>query len=376
MMNPPYKIKSPRWLLLNCLMIITAVLGTSKHAFSDNQAVFEQSKRLGQGVNILGYDPIWRSSPEGRFRAEHFQRIRDAGFDHVRINLFPFRDAKPDGSLSDPYWKTLDWAVQQALKNHLAVILDFHEFIDMAEAPTAKKERFLALWKQIAERYKDAPDEVFFEILNEPNGRLTPELWNQFHREALAIIRETNPDRTVIIGPGHWNNIDALDKLELPDDDQNILITIHYYNPFEFTHQGTPWTDRQDQTGIVWQGTRQERQAVVDDFHKAQAWAEKNHRPLYLGEFSAYEKADMPSRLRWLDCVARRAEKMGWSWAYWQFDSDFVVYDIPRNRWIRPILDALIPPKVSSPFGRGAGGEGGLREIMQSQPLLRIQPSP
>ena len=38
---------------------------------------------------------------------------------------------------------------------------------------------------------------------------------------------------------------------------------------------------------------------------------------------TAYEKAPMESRVRCTDSVARTAESMGWSWAYWQFDSDF-----------------------------------------------------
>ena len=41
--------------------------------------------------------------------------------------------------------------------------------------------------------------------------------------------------------------------------------------------------------------------------------------------------------------IARTAEAMGWAWAYWQFDSDFIVYDIDKDRWVEPILKALIP---------------------------------
>jgi endoglucanase len=43
--------------------------------------------------------------------------------------------------------------------------------------------------------------------------------------------------------------------------------------------------------------------------------------------------------------VARTAEALGWAWAYWQFDSDFIVYDIDHDRWVEPILRALIPKK-------------------------------
>ena len=59
-------------------------------------------------------------------------------------------------------------------------------------------------------------------------------------REALGIIRQTNPHRTVIVGPASWNSIAALPKLELPPDDHDIIVTVHYYSPFPFTHQGAP----------------------------------------------------------------------------------------------------------------------------------------
>ena len=40
--------------------------------------------------------------------------------------------------------------------------------------------------------------------------------------------------------------------------------------------------------------------------------------------------------------VARTAEKFGFSWTYWQFDSDFVVYNIGKETWVKPILNALM----------------------------------
>ena len=309
---------------------------------------FELNKRLGRGVNVLGYDPLWkaRTKSRARFRAEHFALIHEAGFNHVRINLHPFRDAdsKQSTTISDDYLRTLDWAVEQALANKLMVILDFHEFEEMARDPAANKDRFLGIWRQIAEHCKNAPPDVLFEILNEPNGKLTPELWNQFLREALGVIRESNPTRTVIVGPGEWNNIKQLEKLELPDGDRNLIATVHYYSPFEFTHQGAAWTNRKDKLGVLWNGTEKEHEAVVRDFEKAQAWAASHHRPLYLGEFGALEKGELASRLRWISFVARQAEKMGWSWAYWQFEGNFIVFDTANNRWIESIRDALIPP--------------------------------
>jgi endoglucanase len=114
---------------------------------------FEQNRRLGRGVNVLGYDPIWRDRSRARFQTEHFRLIREAGFSHVRINLHPFRDARPDArhKLSSAWLETLDWVVEQALAERLRLVLDFHEFQVMARDPLGKKERFLAVWAQIAE---------------------------------------------------------------------------------------------------------------------------------------------------------------------------------------------------------------------------------
>jgi len=306
---------------------------------------FQQNKRLGRGVNIIGYDPIWRSRSSARFKEKHFTLIKEAGFDSVRINLHPFRYGKASGDhqLSREWFATLDWAVERALAARLMVILDFHEFNAIGDDPAGNHDRFLAMWRQIAEHYKGAPAELLFEILNEPCKKLTPEMWNPWLREALAVIRKTNPTRTVVIGPAHWNNIGYLEKLDLPEGDRNLIATVHYYDPFPFTHQGAPWAGRKDKVGIPWKGTEKERAEIARDFDKAQTWAKKHNRPILLGEFGAYDKADMADRVRYLDCVTRQAERRGWSWAYWQFDSDFIVYDMQKQAWVEPILHALIP---------------------------------
>ncbi|WP_146399613.1 glycoside hydrolase family 5 protein [Planctomycetes bacterium CA13] len=332
-------------LCLSAFVFVARAEQTSESAKPN--AAIKQPQHLGRGVNILGYDGIWKSKQTARFKEHYFEMIRQAGFDHVRINLHPLRDhaMESDHRLSDKWLATLDWAVNQSLAADLKVILDFHEFNTLGRAPDINKQSMLAFWRQISERYKDKPDEVVFEILNEPNKKLTADLWNQYFREALAIIRKTNPTRTVIIGPASWNNINALDTLELPEEDRLIVVTVHYYNPFAFTHQGAGWTDLKDKLGVTWDATADQKQAIIDDFAKAQAWANEHDRPMYVGEFGAYDKGDMDSRVRWTSFVTRHLEELGWSWGYWQFDGDFIVYDIDKEHWVEPIRNALSPPK-------------------------------
>ena len=336
---------------LGVIAVLVCILGTmvfggaNSPASASSPDAFAQNQRLGRGVNVIGYDPLWKDRQRARFQEKYFRLIKEAGFSHVRINLHPFRDAKlgADQKLSAAWLATLDWAVKQALANRLLVILDFHEFQAMGGDPAAHKEAFLAVWRQIAEHCQDASDDVLFEILNEPNKKLTPAIWNPLLREALGVIRQSNPHRTVIVGPTTWNSIKDLDKLELPEEDRNLIVTIHYYNPFAFTHQGAAFAGLKDKTGVAWNGTEKEQQAILKDFDRAQAWAQQHRRPLYLGEFGVYDKAQTASRVRWTSFMARQAEKRGWSWAWWQFDGDFVLYDVRGDHWVEPIRDALVP---------------------------------
>ncbi len=326
--------------------ILILALGISRAAVAA-EAVdpFVQTKRLGRGVNVLGYDPIWKDFHKARFKERHFKLIHDAGFQTVRINLHALQLLRADQGYMLPgdWLKTLDWAVQGALANNLRVVLDLHNYNDVAKDPEKYRPRFLAYWKQVAAHFQDAPDTVLFELLNEPNGKLTPALWNEFLRQVLPIIRATNPTRTLVIGPPFWNSVDHLDDLALPEDDRNIVVTVHYYEPMTFTHQGAPWEkETAHLSGVTW-GSTEERARLKQDFSRVQDWSLKHQRPILLGEFGAYDQAPMESRARYVECVARTAESLGWAWAYWQFDADFIVYDIDKDRWVEPILKAIIP---------------------------------
>lgn len=330
---------------LGMALFLAAILLAPRPAAPASPDAFEQIKRLGRGVNILGYDPIWDGFPGARFKEKHFKLIREAGFQSVRINLHALQRMDPAAGfkLDESWLRTLDWAVKNALANGLMVVLDLHNYNDVAADPAGFKPRLLAFWEQVGGRYKDAPDSVLFEVLNEPNGRLTPALWKEWLAEALAVIRRTNPTRTVVVGPPFWNGIDHLAELALPASDRNLIVTVHYYEPFTFTHQGAPWSPETVRfSGVTW-GSEAERKRLRDDFARVQKWSEAERRPILLGEFGAYEKGPMESRARYTDAVARAAESLGWAWAYWQFDSDFIVYDIDRDRWVEPIKQALVP---------------------------------
>ncbi|MEQ8238562.1 MAG: cellulase family glycosylhydrolase [Cyclobacteriaceae bacterium] len=342
-------LKKPQ-LAKTALVVLTCFLAFASANQSAAQQVaeedlfaFAQNERLGKGVNIIGYDPIWNDTAKARMKKKHFRLIKEAGFDNVRIKISPFRFSRDEKFTIDPkFFTTLDWAIKQSLDNDLMVIVDFHEHGAMQENPISTQPMFLAMWKQIAEFLKDEPDEVLFEVANEPN--MDPEIWNDLHAKAHKIIRESNPYRTLLLGPIYGNQIKRLKDLTLPEEDRNIIVAIHYYSPIEFTHQGAPWSkNNKDLSGITWTGTEEEKLAVQEDFEIATRWAKKYKRPLTLGEFGAYDKAELQYREIWTNYIAREAEARNWSWSYWQFDSDFIVYDLDKDEWFTPIKNALVP---------------------------------
>ena len=322
--------------LLACLM--TAALPAERSL--DPAA---QVRAMGRGMNVLGYDPLWSDPAKARFKTEDFRVIREGGFLTIRVNLQAFAHMDAAGNL-DPNWlKTLDWVVKEGTAAGLQVILDEHDFKPCAADAASCGQKLGAFWQQVGTRYADAPPNVIFELLNEPHGQLTADVWNHMLADLLGVVRATNPQRNVIVGPIQSNSFRALGSLVLPEGDRHLIVTIHYYDPFRFTHQGAPWSlTTVSHTGIAW-GSPEERAQVGRDFDTVAAWARAHDRPIFLGEFGAYDRADMSSRAAYLGAVARAAEERGFAWAYWQFDSDFVAYDIKAASWIEPIHDALVP---------------------------------
>lgn len=305
---------------------------------------WETAAHMKRGVNIIGYDPLWRDPAKARFQTRHFKIIRDGGFDFVRVVLQSFRHMDADNKL-DPKWlATLDWVVKEATAAGLIVILDEHDFNLCSQDPDACEPRLIAFWQQVGERYRNAPGTVLFELLNEPHGPLDATRWNAMLAKLIPLVRAKDPNRTLVIGPTQWNNLGQLPTLVLPKDDRNIIVTFHSYDPFRFTHQGAPWVDgMKDVHGVPF--TAADEAAIKAQYDQVAAWSAANDRPILMGEFGAYDKSGTPieDRARYTATVRREAEAHGFSWAYWQFDSDFVLWDMSKDAWVEPLRKALVP---------------------------------
>jgi hypothetical protein len=229
-----------------------------------NATDFDREAVVDLLAHPINYSAMEHSANEGDWsrplEAAGFEALRDAGFTAVRlpVRFSAHQDLNPPYTIDEDFLVRVDWAISQALSNGLAIIIDNHHWgiegeddIDLLfDYPESQKARLEAIWEQVATRYADQPAGVVFEILNEPHGALDA-VWNEYQTDVLNIIRETNPDRMVVVSPITWSNPWALATLDLPVDD-HLIATFHNYTPFEFTHQGATWIYPVPPIGVAW----------------------------------------------------------------------------------------------------------------------------
>jgi endoglucanase len=328
-------------------VVMTLAIACARGAAgSESGDIHGVNSKLHRGINLGNCLEAPKEGAWGvTLKADYFKAIKEAGFDTVRLPVKWSAHAQSNApyTIDSKFAERVDWAVDQALAHRLNIIVNVHHYAEMDSEPDNHLPRLIGIWEQIAVRHKDRPAAVCFELLNEPHGKLSDEKWNAAIPELLRTVRKTNPTRAVIVGPGQWNSIRALDKLELPKEDRNLILTVHFYDPFEFTHQGAHWVKGSDKwKGRKWTGTEAEQTTIRKQLEKAAAWAKHHGRPVFLGEFGAFRDADMDSRARWTRFVTREAEKLGFSWAYWEFCSGFGAYDPQANAWRQPLKAALL----------------------------------
>ena len=193
---------------------------------------FTMNRRLGKTVNLGN---ALEAPNEGEWgvtlREEFFQVISQKGFTAIRLPVRWSAHALKEApyTVDREFFKRVDWAIEQAFSNHLAIVVNMHHYEEMALDPKGHQERYLALWKQIAEHYQSYSNELLFEPLNEPSGILNDKYWNDLLALTIPMIRASNPTRNLVIGPASSNSPDHLEKLMLPAEDLHIIVTFHFY---------------------------------------------------------------------------------------------------------------------------------------------------
>ncbi len=307
--------------------------------------------KLRRGINLSGAEGS-DGMPGYLLKDETYFGIAGKGFDHVRLpvdfrNYYKNSEHHTDGELDEGFMKKLDTAIALAVQNDLSVILDFHGWYDLDSSDEAQKALFQNIWKLIARRYRDASERLLFELLNEPHdnegGNLNSLMLNRLQNETIALIRETNPTRLIVASPAEWNGPWKLAELDLPEDDENIIVAVHSYAPMTFTHQGATWANAEwtEQVRLN-QAMLREFDSQMDDVKK---YIEKTGRTVILDEFGVYQKvADPGDVTEYLAHAVAKCEELGIGWTYWEYNSGFGAFkpSLFGGGWRDCVMDGLI----------------------------------
>lgn len=185
----------------------------------------------------------------------------------------------------------------------------------------ACQERFVALWRDIARKYKDSPVIWGYDLANEPVESAGSEDladWQELALRAARAIREVDPQRTIIVEPPNWGSPDGLLAFE-PIDVPNVVYSVHMYIPHGFTHQNVhSATTPKVYPGEI-DGRRWDKQQLEDALRPAIEFQRAHNVHMYIGEFSAIRWAPDNSACRYLKDVIDILEAHEWDWSYHAF---------------------------------------------------------
>ena len=331
--------------------VASARAGSSAGAGAAWPTAEEALAELGPGVN-LG-NGLEAPSP-GEWGVVVDEALLDAvvsgGFEAVRlpVRFNAHALADPPYTLDPAFMAMVDGIISAATDRGLVVIVDLHHYDELHADPAGQRARFLAIWEQLASRYADRPPSVWFELLNEPQGSLDPATWNTLASDALAVVRQTNPQRIVVVGAALYSHARALQLLD-PPRDPYVAATFHTYDPFPFTHQGASWVPGSDAwLGTRWTGTQDEIDALHSIMDAADAFEARTGVPVLLGEYGAFEAAPHQDRVVWTDAVGCAADAHGIPAFYWELASGFGFWDVPTQTWDEALRDAVLAPRERS----------------------------
>lgn len=306
--------------------------------------------RVRRGVNLSHW--FWMPLDAARSHApapEELQRLRDEGYDFVRLPVDPDDPWVLDGH-------SLPAAAEAVAAAGLRLLVDLHPapaiLPSLLESPRAIAGWAAAGWETLLPQLRHLPAGFLaLQVLNEPP--LTDErAWQEIQGGLLARLRAALPEHRLVAGGAAWSSVHHLARLR-PYADEGLLYAFHFYKPNVFTHQGAGWGEPgwRHLSGIPYPVTAAElrrRAAAADDpaaaallrghadgdwnaerlaaeVGVAVAWARQHGRPLICTEFGAYagSGSDPVARLRYLRDLTGIFEREGIAHCRWDFRGGF-----------------------------------------------------
>jgi Cellulase (glycosyl hydrolase family 5) len=323
-------------------LAIAALLGA---CFSGPARAATDSLPVGRCVNMGNHLEAPKEGEWGgkKVEAADLDRIAKAGFNTIRL---PVRwstraGANAPHAIDPAFMARVKNIVADARKAGLNVILNSHHFEELHKDPSpANIARLAGMWKQIAAEFSAEPSaNLWFEIENEPHEKFNDSNLLSVLSPALAEIRKTNPTRPVIIGGEFWSGINSLKTLKLPDD-PHIVPTFHYYDPFDFTHQGATWVDPSPPMGRAY-GTADDKKRLADDVAKVRDYIKRTGKTPFMGEFGANGPIALADRVNYQKSVRMAFDQVGIGMCAWGYTNTFPLWDQQSGKWVPGMLDAM-----------------------------------
>ena len=335
-----------------------------------------QESPFSKGVNL----PVWfqQSSAQqvffGYYKKKDFEDIKSLGADVIRlpVRFHDMTSGAPDYTVDPLLFYFLDQVVDWAEELDLHLIFDNHSW--RPDVPTSPDidDALIPVWRQVAEHFKDDYEHLYFEILNEPHG-ISASRWGEIQGDAITAIREVNQRHTIIVGGNHFNSFNSLQNLPEYEDD-NLIYTFHFYEPFIFTHQGASWTDPSlvplsgvpfpydassmpdvpdelEGTWVEQNFTHYEENGTVkqlkESINVATYFAQIRGVPIFCGEFGVFKpNSNNSDRVFWYGEVAKYLNEQSISWTTWDYRGGFGLFEKDTDELFEhdlniPLLEAL-----------------------------------
>ncbi|MDD4690388.1 MAG: cellulase family glycosylhydrolase [Eubacteriales bacterium] len=317
---------------------------SSQPATNDSERPLRE--RMQGGINFPGFS---HSDPNSFvFDRNYYDLLVQSGFDNLRLPVGAHNyivGEAPDYLLDTSIMRMLDIALNHGLEAGLVVVLDFHNNSLFQKEPTIFKQ----IWRQMAERYRDYPEELMFEIVNEPNG-ISDDYLNKVQLETVKIIRESNPTRTIALAVNAWNQISRLYGTEIPkivgangvsENDPNVILAVHSYNPMSFTHQGANWG------GNNYPGKKICTDELLASITKAletcAEYEKKTGRTVWVNEWGVYLGDVIKEEVsKYLHHFTSECARLDLSYAFWEFNSGFGAFDNTTQKWKDYVYGSLV----------------------------------
>jgi endoglucanase len=323
-----------------------------------------------RGLNLGGWlsqiDAIQEKDPEkfpgidkhmeSFIGAADFANVNSWGFDHVRVPIDSYLFFTDSESPVENRLVNIDRAVALSKQYGLKLILDLHEcpghdFADAASSPVQKLfsgddavvKKAEKIWACLSERY-GANNHVLFESLNEPVAP-TAAIWNTVKDRLCREIRRHAPKSTIITGSNMWNRPSTFSELT-PFDDDNVVYSVHFYEPLLFTHQFAPWIPGREIKAkrtypsdygpgfmlkyepVLSKGVW-DRDRLAKEFTPINDFRTKYGVPVICNEFGVYAPVELEAQLRWYDDLLSVLKDIGIGFSYWNYKNlDFGIISV------------------------------------------------